>query len=422
MAQSMCCARPGTRMIGWPVPNSSCAPPMLKIDPELLNNASPSPHRRALEQGYRWLRFEDGLEQQFHDFYIQGHVARVRLAAYMCIVLFIMFVILDLATLPAFVSIRTVSIRIALIIPSFVVVLLASYRGAWRPYLGTAVFSAALVTGLCTVAVIGSALDAGYQIPYEGILLVALFIYLIACLEWRRALLANMVTLCAFVIMEFTLQTDPRARLYQIVFMCAANGVGAYGAYFLEHSIRTTFLVNTLLHELAALDGLTGLSNRRTLNIHLERVWRQALRDRQTVAIAMIDIDYFKRYNDRYGHARGDAALKAVADVIAAQARRPLDLTARYGGEEFAVIWHNPVPGELQAMGELLTAAVAALRIEHSDSDIGSLSVSIGVTIGLPCAGDDAAALLRAADQALYQAKHQGRNQVVVSEPVAALV
>ncbi|NHZ92897.1 diguanylate cyclase [Massilia sp. CCM 8733] len=395
---------------------------MLKIDPELLNNASLSPHRRALEQGYRWLRFEDGLEQQFQAFYLESQAARVRMAAYVCIVLFIMFVILDLTTLPAFVSIRTASIRIALIIPSFIVVLLASYRAAWRPYLGTAVFSAALVTGLSTVAVIGSALDAGYQIPYEGILLVALFIYLIACLAWRRALLANMVTLCAFVIMEFWLQKDAQARLYQIVFMCAANGVGAYGAYFLEHSIRTTFLVNTLLHELAALDGLTGLSNRRTLNIHLERVWRQALRDRQAVAIAMIDIDHFKRYNDRYGHARGDAALKAVADVIAAQARRPLDLTARYGGEEFAVIWHNPVPGELQAMGEVLTAAVAALRIEHPDSDSGSLSVSVGVTIGLPCAGDDAAALLRLADHALYQAKHQGRNRVVVSEPVAALV
>lgn len=395
---------------------------MLKIDPELLNNASQSPHRRALEQGYRWLRFEDGLEQQFQAFYTQGHVTRVRLAAYVCIVLFFMFVILDLTTLPDFVSIRTVSIRIALIIPSFIVVLLASYRAAWRPYLGTAVFSAALVTGLSTVAVIGSALDVGYQIPYEGILLVALFIYLIACLEWRRALLANMVTLCAFVAMEFWLQTNPQARLYQIVFMCAANGVGAYGAYFLERSMRTTFLVNTLLHELAALDGLTGLSNRRTLNIHLERVWRQALRDRQAVAIAMIDIDHFKRYNDRYGHALGDAALKAVADVIAAQARRPLDLTARYGGEEFAIVWHNPVPGDLQAMGDVLTAAVAALRIEHFDSELGFLTVSVGVTIGLPWAGDEAATLLRAADQALYQAKHQGRHRVVVNEAVAAIV
>lgn len=395
---------------------------MLKIDPELLSNASMSPHRRALEQGYRWLRFEDGLERQFQAFFTQGHLVRVRVAAWVSIVLFIMFVLIDLATLPAYVSIRTVSIRLALIIPSFIIVLLASYRAAWRPYLGSAVFTAALVTGLSTVAVIGSALDVGYQIPYEGILLVALFVYLIACLAWRRALLANMVTLCAFVIMEFALQTNPQARLYQIVFMCAANGVGAYGAYFLEHSIRTTFLVDTLLHELAALDGLTGLSNRRTLNIHLERVWRQAMRDRQAVAIAMIDIDYFKRYNDRYGHARGDAALKAVADVIAGQARRPLDLTARYGGEEFAVIWHNPVPGELQAMGEVLTAAVEALHIEHLDSDLGRLSVSVGVAIGLPCAGDDAAALLRAADEALYQAKHQGRNQVVVTEPVSALV
>ena len=101
-----------------------------------------------------------------------------------------------------------------------------------------------------------------------------------------------LATLFAFVMMELLYQTDAQARLYQIIFMIAANAVGAYGGYFLEHSSRTMFLVNNLLNELAELDGLTGLSNRRTLNIHLDRIWKQAIRDKHEVAIAMIDVDH----------------------------------------------------------------------------------------------------------------------------------
>ena len=304
---------------------------MLNIDPELLSNTSPSPYRSAFEQGYRWLRFDGDLEAEFQAFYTEGHLVRVRLAAYLVIVLFTAFIGIDLATLPAEVAYWTTRIRMGLILPMFVL-LYVSYRPALRVYVGRAVYVGALVAGLGTVAVIGAALKLGTQIPYEGILLVALFIYLIACLQWRRALFANMVTLFAFVVMELMVQTDPQARLYQIIFMCAANAVGAYGGYFLEHSARTMFLINNLLNELAELDGLTGLSNRRTLNVHLERIWKQAIRDGQDVAIAMIDVDHFKKYNDRYGHAQGDAALRAVADVIAHHARRPLDVTARYGG------------------------------------------------------------------------------------------
>lgn len=226
-------------------------------------------------------------------------------------------------------------------------------------------------------------------------------------------MIANLVTLVAFIGMELLYQSDPKARMYQIIFICAANAVGAYGGYFLEHSARTMFLINKLLNELAELDGLTGLSNRRTLNIHLDRIWRQALRDQQAVAIAMIDVDHFKKYNDRYGHAQGDAALRAVADVIGHHARRPLDITARYGGEEFAVVWFHPSALELPKMAEVMTAAVAALGMPHAESEFGKVTISVGVALITPVAGQSSAELLRAADGALYQAKSQGRNRVV---------
>ncbi len=388
---------------------------MHNIDPDLLSNTRQSPFRSASEQGYRWLRFEPALERQFEIFYTEAHLVRVRLAGYLGIALFALFVLIDLSTLPPNVSRWTVAIRLGLILPTYVIALLVSYRLAWRHHLRTAVFVASLVTGFGTVAVIGAALRQGFNIPYEGILLVALFIYLIVCLQWWRALLTNLLTLLAFIVVEVAYQNDPQARLYQIIFMFAANAVGAYGGYFLEYSTRTTFLVHALLHELAERDGLTGLFNRRTLNTYLDRIWRQANRDkRDQVAIAMIDIDFFKRYNDHYGHAQGDVALKAVADVIASHARRPLDLSARYGGEEFVVVWFNPAASELANMGNNLVAAVAALNMPHALSEVGHLTVSVGVGLMKPMSGQTSADLLRAADTALYQAKHQGRNRVVV--------
>ncbi|HEY0062684.1 MAG TPA: GGDEF domain-containing protein [Telluria sp.] len=388
---------------------------MLNIDPELLSNASPSPYRTAFEKGYRWLRFDEPLEQQFQAFYTEGHLMRVRLAAYLIIVLYAAFVIIDVTTLPAEVAYWTARIRVFFIIPPFLAMLYVSYRPSLRGWVRKVITIAAVMAGVGTTAVIGVAYRLGTQIPYEGILLVALFIYLIACLQWRRALFANGVTLAAFIVMEFMYQSNPQFRLYQIIFMIAANAVGAYGGYFLEHSARTMFLVNNLLNELAELDGLTGLSNRRTLNIHLDRIWRQAVRDQQAVAIAMIDVDHFKKYNDRYGHAQGDAALRAVADVIAHHARRPLDITARYGGEEFAVVWYHPSASELARMAEVLTRAIVALDMPHADNEIGRLSISVGVAMMTPEAGQTSADLLRAADAALYEAKAQGRNRVVVA-------
>ncbi|QYF95405.1 diguanylate cyclase [Massilia sp. PAMC28688] len=387
---------------------------MLKIDAELLRNASQSTYRAAFEQGYRWLKFDGPLEREFQAFYTEGHLLRVRLAAYLILALYAAFVVIDITTLPPAVSYWTTKIRMFGIIPIFLVLLVVSYRRAWRRYVGRTVFIASITAGVGTTAVVGVAYALGTQIPYEGMLLVTLFVYLLSCLQWRQAIAANMITLAVFIAVVTLYQPDPQLAMYQIIFMIAANSIGAYGGYFLEQSVRTMFLVNKLLNELAELDGLTGLSNRRTLNIQLDRIWRQAVRDQQAVAIAMIDVDHFKKYNDRYGHAQGDAALRAVADIIAHHARRPMDITARYGGEEFAVVWYHPSATELPRMAEILCQAVVGLNFPHADSDIGKVSISVGVALVTPSAGRSSAELLKAADLALYQAKEQGRNRVVV--------
>jgi diguanylate cyclase (GGDEF)-like protein len=385
---------------------------MLRIAPELLNTTSPSPYRDAFEHGYRWLRFEPSLERLFQDFYAESNLVRVRLAGYLAILLFVAFILIDFTTLPRNVAIWTASIRVALIL-ILAAGLWISYLPKWRAAYRIVMFAASLITLLGTTAIIGVGLRQGSPLPYEGILLVPFFVYLIICLPWWRAVLANMIALAVFIAMEVAYQRDPQAMLYQIVFLCAANAIAAYGGYFLEYTTRSTFLVHTLLNELAERDGLTGLYNRRTLDSHLHRVWRQGLREERGLAIAMIDIDHFKLYNDRYGHAQGDAALKAVADVVASIARRPLDMAARYGGEEFVVVWYHPAPNEMTNMGEQVRAGVEKLALPHLSSDIAQLSVSVGTAYMRPVAGQSAAELLQVADAALFQAKNHGRNRVV---------
>lgn len=383
-------------------------------DPAVLEGASTSRYRHAFDAGYAGLRFPRPLEREFRRYRDAHNRTRVRWAALLAFVLFGLFVFIDFATLPREVAVRTAGVRVGLIMPMCLLVLSVAQSVPWRAYLQRTLLVAAITIGLGTVAIIAIALHAGALLPYEGILLVALYIYLVAGLSWRGAVVANLVTLCAFVVVEVALQADAQARMHQIVYLATANAVGAYGGYVLEHRARTTFLMQGMLNDLAERDGLTGLFNRRTLNSHLERVWRQAVREGTDVAVAMLDVDHFKRYNDRYGHTEGDAALRAVAAAIGPHARRPMDLAARYGGEEFVVLWYRVGGGDLAAMGEQLREAVRTLARPHEDSETGLLTASVGVASMRPDASGTSADLLRAADSALYRAKREGRDRSVV--------
>ena len=168
---------------------------------------------------------------------------------------------------------------------------------------------------------------------------------------------------------------------------------------------------------MVARDGLTGIQNRRMFDQHIQRAWNQAVRDSQRVAVLLVDIDCFKDYNDRYGHQAGDECLRAVAVSLSQCARRPLDFVARYGGEEFAVVLYE---ASREYVAEVLTRiqrSIAELNIPHEASRVASrLTVSIGAAFILPGANRTHEGLIQLADEALYSAKEQGRNRVVVME------
>lgn len=170
---------------------------------------------------------------------------------------------------------------------------------------------------------------------------------------------------------------------------------------------------NDELLRLAALDDLTQIANRRRFDDRLTQEWRRAQRDKTSLAVIICDIDHFKKYNDAYGHLRGDDALYTVAQSIQTTLKRPMDLVARYGGEEFAVILPATNTEGAARVADQIKTAVEELRITHKSSQIsGYITLSYGIAAMVPTAGDSWKRLIEAADQALYRAKAKGRNRI----------
>ncbi|MEB3228817.1 MAG: diguanylate cyclase [Synechocystis sp.] len=172
--------------------------------------------------------------------------------------------------------------------------------------------------------------------------------------------------------------------------------------------------VNQRLNKLLDLDGLTKVANRRCFNIRLKQEWVRLYRDQKPLSLILFDVDYFKNYNDCYGHPQGDTCLTKIAQRAKKVVQRPADLVARYGGEEFAVILPNTDAQGAMMVAQKINEAVHRLAIAHQGSDVADhVTVSLGVATQIPHSDSSVTSLIAQADAALYQAKNQGRNQVV---------
>ena len=171
---------------------------------------------------------------------------------------------------------------------------------------------------------------------------------------------------------------------------------------------------NLELQRLNNVDALTGASNRKHFNEYIGTEWKRAAREQTPLSVLMIDVDDFKRFNDTYGHLAGDEGLRKVADTARKVAVRPADLAARFGGEEFVIVLPlTPLDGA-RSVGENLCRRIEDLQIPHSASSVGKfLTVSIGAASAIPQQGDSSLALIKTADDALYEAKKSGKNRVV---------
>lgn len=185
--------------------------------------------------------------------------------------------------------------------------------------------------------------------------------------------------------------------------------------FFAVRSLRQNAELNKTkrkLEKISLTDALTGLANRRHFDLFLEQEWSRALRQNQPISMVMLDIDYFKAFNDAYGHPHGDQCLQQVAQALQQVVRRPTDLAARYGGEEFALVL--PDTQKAAAVAEACRLAIQALGIVHEFSDVAPvITISAGVCSLTPTREMSPALLIQQADEALYKAKEAGRNQVL---------
>jgi diguanylate cyclase (GGDEF)-like protein len=175
---------------------------------------------------------------------------------------------------------------------------------------------------------------------------------------------------------------------------------------------------NRHLEELASIDSLSGLANRRGFDARLAADWQRACRLKHAVALLMIDVDHFKQFNDRYGHVEGDVCLRRVGRLLKSVATDD-DFPARYGGEEFALLLPGADLAKAAVVGERLRRTVEDLHIANASSPNGQVTVSVGVASFIPATGEAGGRLVEAADAALYDAKRRGRNTVVVHEAMA---
>ena len=167
---------------------------------------------------------------------------------------------------------------------------------------------------------------------------------------------------------------------------------------------------NAELWSLAQVDGLTGLANRRHFNARIDEETRRARRQELPLGLVLFDVDHFKKFNDRYGHIKGDDCLRRVSRCVAECMRRPGDLAARYGGEEIVMLLPDTDTNGAVELAEHVRGCVASLGIEHAGSPLGIVTISGGAAAAKP--PSDPPALIKAADVALYQAKAAGRNRV----------
>ncbi|AFY66266.1 diguanylate cyclase domain-containing protein [Geitlerinema sp. PCC 7407] len=182
----------------------------------------------------------------------------------------------------------------------------------------------------------------------------------------------------------------------------------------LEAANRQLADANSQLQLLAHVDGLTQVANRRSFDEYLQQEWQRALVQRAPLTLILCDVDFFKAYNDTYGHQAGDEGLRTVAQCLQSCVRGAVDLVARYGGEEFAVVLPRTSQLEAQRVAERIRSEVQALAIAHEKSAVSPyLTLSLGLASAVPSPSLTLEALIEQADQSLYQAKAQGRNCVV---------
>jgi diguanylate cyclase (GGDEF)-like protein len=371
-----------------------------------------SPYAEQLKRGFPALRFNGLLEKDFREFYISQNLPRARLSGLIGLILVLAVTCIDLLLGSSGAGMLN-TLRLGLLCPLIVVLGVAiSVPGAQRWYTEVVAVGVTLIGLVVTyIAHIGALAGSSYVLA--GLVVVVLYGGLFLGLLFNVAVTISGLLVAGHFVTGIIVGLPYDALYYSTAILGGAAVIGGISAYNLEHALRTNFLETRVLNELAERDGMTGLYNRRIFDDYMERLWRQSRRENTGVAIIFVDIDFFKVYNDLYGHQAGDDCLKRIAKCIARGAKRPFDFAARYGGEEFVLVLYGPPDEYARGVPEQIRREVLELAIPHAGSQAGKhVTVSVGLAMAKPETSRSLAGAIQTADEALYQAKREGRNRV----------
>ncbi len=376
-----------------------------------------STRSQALTRGFWSLRFEPAVEHEFRE--IQNHTGRYQLRTSLLVAgLLLAFIpIVDYGTHGQSFSSIVYPLRSLMMAPALLAMLAVSLTSNNWKQLSALSIVAGLLVGACSAALNASVEAAGLPGADLGYVMAIFYIFFFVGLRFYAAFFVATTLFLSLLVFGLVSAEPPQGFAKDVLLAGFGTIMGATGLYNLEYSQRSAFLKEKELIHIASNDPLTGLANRKAFDEHLHRMWQHCASLESSLAVALIDIDHFKAYNDTYGHQHGDRCLSRVADVLKAAFRRPLDITARYGGEEFVVVMPDIDHAKARERIEDVRAMIDRLTLEHSSSPTAPVvTVSAGVALVWPHkTSRSIAGLIQTADTALYEAKSAGRNRVVVA-------
>ncbi len=380
-----------------------------------------SPFGEQRQQGFNWLRFTPFVEEEFLHTYARETAGRARLLVALALATVLVLIGARLAQ-PEAVGFM-IAFEVLVVVPTLLATLYVSMLPGRHQLYFYLLAGTLLLLGLMINSIVTRASMHGMSFYFASTIAWIFIVWVTCGLPFRHAAVTAVLISATYTWGLFHWNIDPTERFFATTALGFVNLIGAVCCYQLEHALRLSFLESKVLSELAERDGLTGLYNRRSYDQHLHRLWRQSRREHNQLTLMLIDIDNFKAYNDLYGHQAGDDALKRVAAVISQAANRPLDFVARFGGEEFALVLYGPDTEYGRTLPETLRESAMALKIPHQRSATGPyLTVSIGVANVMPDTDRSLEGAIQMADEALYQAKEEGRNRTVVRDSPNATV
>lgn len=383
--------------------------------------------RALLGKGLRRLKFPKIIEKEYD---LQDRPKRKRryvTLGLVALIFYDLFCFSDKIVLPD-IYLLAWQIRLGIVTPIFAValILLKTNRfGRWIDILA-GVMVVLTAASICALLMLSNHPNVVHY--YTGIIIIVTFGNIVIRQPFRHATGFSLAILIIYAFSAQAVTLMPiEAINNSIMVIFTSVVISLFGNYQMEHEKRRDFLLTSLqqistvkleaanreLEKLSISDPLTGLANRRHFNIVLQREWHTALRNKYPVSLIFLDIDYFKLYNDNYGHQAGDVCLQKIGEALKINVRRAQDLYARYGGEEFVVLLPRADIRQAAAMAENIRRYVESLDISHEHSKVADrITVSFGVASLIPDPHLEPAHLVELADQALYQAKKGGRNRV----------